>query len=599
MKQSFSTFGTAFLKGILLGGFLLVIGGYSAFRIAYYQRVIPGVYVGSTNLSGMSANEALFLIHQSFNTYTETYSDLKLNHGSSEWLLPLSALKLNIDDASMKQQLLSIGKSGSFWQQLTTQYQLLFRKSLSVPLTITLDRDLLTDFIATTSAGINNPAIPPSVYVDNIYHPETNSFVAVNYGSEGEVVLQQQTLEQILSHLTTFKPPTNIALSTDYQETQATQEELDKALARALKLSQKSLDLSFKDQSTASEQTWKLEGKDLVSFIMVTDKFDLPKIDSYIDSVVESVNRPSQNALFQFNELQNRVVAFKPARPGLEVSRDSLSLEIRQALEALELDAKVPPIQVKVVETEPEVNTGSVNDLGIETLLGKGESTYYHSSASRKHNVELAASKLNGILIPPGEMFSFNEHIGEISLATGFQQAFVIRDGRTLLGDGGGVCQDSTTLFRAVLNAGLPITSWQNHSYRVGYYEQNSKPGFDATVYSPAPDFIFKNDTPSYILIQTNFTDMQLTYELYGTSDGRTATISNYTQWDSAPPPPDLHQDDPTLPMGTVKKVESAVPGLKTKFDYTVTRDNEVIFQKTFLSVFRPWQAVYLHGTKQ
>ena len=122
-----------------------------------------------------------------------------------------------------------------------------------------------------------------------------------------------------------------------------------------------------------------------------------------------------------------------------------------------------------------------------------------------------------------------------MSTATGFKQALIIKEGETILDDGGGVCQDSTTLFRAVLDAGLPITMWRNHSFRVGYYEQNSRPGFDATVFSPLPDFRFINDTPNFILIQTKAANMKLEYDLYGTSDGREAVISNYAQWDASP----------------------------------------------------------------
>lgn len=597
MKHLVSTFGASFLKGIGLGLGVLIVGGYGAFFIAYFNRVFPGVYLSTTNLSGLSINEALFLSHQTLDTYITSYPQVTLIHGNQEWALPTADLDLQVDDELMKKQLLSIGRTGNWGQQLLAQYKLLFLEPTSLPIPLTFDQKVLNDFVATTSALIDNPSIPPSVSVDATYHPETNSFIAVNQGASGEVVLRSQTVEKIVLTLSSLVPP-SIALITEHQSIQATDTQLDTALARAKKLSQADLWLYFTDVSTGQEHTWQLKGKDLVSFLSVTDEFNLDALNGYIDSVAANINRSSQNALFQFDPTINKVTAFKPAIPGLAVQKDALSLAIREALSMLESGRSPGRIPVLATETEPAIDTGSVNDLGIEALLGKGESTYYNSTASRKHNVELAAAKLNGVLIPPGKTFSFNEHLGEVSLATGFQQAFVIRDGRTLLGDGGGVCQDSTTLFRAVLDAGLPITAWQNHSYRVGYYEQNSKPGFDATVYSPSPDFAFINDTPSYILIQTTASDMKLTYELYGTHDGREATISNYTQWDASPPPPDLHQDDPTLPAGVVKQVEKAVPGLKTKFDYTVTRDGETIFQKTFLSVFRPWQAVYLHGTK-
>lgn len=211
----------------------------------------------------------------------------------------------------------------------------------------------------------------------------------------------------------------------------------------------------------------------------------------------------------------------------------------------------------------------------------------------------LAASKFNGVLVKPGETFSFNDVLGDVSAYTGFQQAYVIKEGKTVLGDGGGVCQVSTTLFRAIINAGLPVVERAAHAYRVGYYEQDSPPGFDATVYSPSPDLKFKNDTPGYILIQTSvdLNKLSLVFELYGTNDGRVASVSKPTITNQSPPPPNLYQDDPTLPVGTVKQIDFAAWGATVSFNYTVEKDGQVAYQKTFVSNFRPWQAVYLRGT--
>src|SRR6185369_9618298 len=119
-------------------------------------------------------------------------------------------------------------------------------------------------------------------------------------------------------------------------------------------------------------------------------------------------------------------------------------------------------------------------------------------------------------------------------------------------GDGGGVCQVSTTLFRAALNAGLPIVERHAHAYRVGYYEEDSPPGFDATVYVPSVDLKFKNDTDHYLLIQTVIDpqELRLTFNLYGTKDDRKVTVTTPVVTNFRPAPADLYQDDPTLPKG-------------------------------------------------
>jgi len=167
------------------------------------------------------------------------------------------------------------------------------------------------------------------------------------------------------------------------------------------------------------------------------------------------------------------------------------------------------------------------------------------------------------------------------------------------LGDGGGVCQVSTTLFRAALNAGLPIVERKAHSYRVHYYEEDLGPGFDATVFLPSADLKFVNDTANHILIQTKVDPktFSMKYEIYGTNDGRVATVSAAKIYSQSAPLPTIYQDDPTLPSGTKKQVDWSAWGAKVSFDYKVTRGGEILQDRTFFSTYQPWAAVYLVGT--
>jgi len=308
-----------------------------------------------------------------------------------------------------------------------------------------------------------------------------------------------------------------------------------------------------------------------------------------------------ENALFQFTN--NKVIQFKPSRSGRMVNTKQLKEQFTIRLhDAVQTNTKhiIFPVPVDIIE--PIISTKQTNSFGIKELIGRGYSEFPGSIAGRIHNVALAASRLNGVLIPPGALFSFNDTVGDISAATGYQSAYIIKDGKTVLGDGGGVCQVSTTLFRAALNAGLPIVERSAHSYRVHYYEDDgSKAGLDATVFSPSEDLKFINDTPAYILIQTkiDLANVNLAFEFYGATDGRKAEILNHVVGGISAPPPALYQDDPTLPVGVVKQVDFAAWGAKASFEYRVSRNGQTIFEKTFVSNYRPWQAVYLRGTKQ
>lgn len=341
-----------------------------------------------------------------------------------------------------------------------------------------------------------------------------------------------------------------------------------------------------------------------------TGGINLTSVVSYNSGIIEetvnnmsiSIDIPPQDALFNFEN--GKVTAFKTSKSGRLLNKKQAQDMITAYVYKLAKDnsslSNNITLSLPVENVEPKITTESSNGYGIRELLAEGKSKFAGSINNRVHNVALAASRINGRLIGPGEIFSFNDALGDVSSSTGFQPAYVIKGGRTVLGDGGGVCQVSTTLFRAALNTGLPIIERSPHSYRVSYYEQDSPPGFDATVYSPSYDLKFKNDTPHYVLIQaeTDIQNMTLVFRLFGTKDGRQVEITKPVIYSQTPPPEDLYQDDPTIPIGVVRQVDWKAWGTKVNFDYKVTKNGEVINKQSFFSNFQPWQAVFLRGTK-
>lgn len=313
----------------------------------------------------------------------------------------------------------------------------------------------------------------------------------------------------------------------------------------------------------------------------------------------EAYNKPAKNALFQFKN--DRVTSFRQEEKGLKILTDLFYQDLDQQIQNLKINPKKLSIILNDQIVNPEIILSEANQFGIKELIAEGESNFSYSITNRVHNITVAASRFNGVLIPKGKEFSFNENIGDISALTGYQQAYIIKEGKTVLGDGGGVCQVSTTFFRAALNAGLPITERQAHAYRVNYYENDSKPGLDATTFAPSVDLKFINDTPAYILIQTdvNTENNILIIKLYGKKDERKITLSPIIIYDLTPPLPSVYQEDPTLKKGVTKQVDFAAGGAKSKFDYKVTLADKTIFEKTFFSIYRPWAAVYLVGTKE
>lgn len=331
-----------------------------------------------------------------------------------------------------------------------------------------------------------------------------------------------------------------------------------------------------------------------------TISYNSKAIEDYINYIAATYNREPEDALFKVEV--NRVTAFKIQKNGIEVNAEGAKEELNIALSRLNTADK-EPITIEIGKTivEPEVTLASINDFGIVENIGEGRSDYSGSATGRIHNIKLAASRINGTLIPRGQTFSFNKTVGDISASTGYKSAYIIKGGETILGDGGGVCQVSTTLFRAAIESGLPIVERRQHAYRVKYYENDRKAGFDATVFSPTVDLKFTNDTHAHVLIQTGFVDSKnlLIFTFYGKKDDRQIEISDSTVWDVRPPPEPLYKDDPTLPKGRTKQIDFAAYGAKAKFHYRVVKDGKIAIDRDFYSAFRPWQAVYLVGTAE
>lgn len=578
-----------FLLGALVTGLVSPLVLYGLFWLSYRGRILPNIRVGEVLVSGLTRNQAMELLNQRVETYTQGVWPATFEMDAAVWEVTPPAQVVSYDVAGTVDELFMEGRTGSLFTQFKSQW-FLATNGAEIPMKMSLDPQWINDLTATFSASLHTPSVAPSLEVKG-------KKVVAHAGEAGQEFDIEQFSGQLNQALANLQPLPR-TLPVVEVGVQATPDQLETTRLRAEMLLPRQLEIKLNGEK-ADTEVWRLGGEELLPFLAFDGGFNRAAVERYVKTVAETVNRPAQDAKLEFDSTTSRVVEFAAAKDGLEVDNAETAERLMRALKMLEQTETVEPVALMVTHTKPDITLADVNDLGLKELIGKGESTYFGSIASRVHNVALAASRINGTLVKPGEIFSFNAAIGEVSASTGYQSAYVIRNGRTELGDGGGVCQDSTTVFRAALDAGLPIVERRGHSYRVGYYEQNAKAGLDATVYSPTTDLKFLNDTPAHILVQVkaDSANRHLTVEIYGTSDGRKATVTEPVVWDVTPPPPDVYQDDPTLPAGKLKQVDWKAWGAKSKFSYTVVRNGETIIDKTFLTVYKPWAAVYLRGT--
>ncbi|MBI4158302.1 MAG: VanW family protein [Candidatus Yanofskybacteria bacterium] len=257
-----------------------------------------------------------------------------------------------------------------------------------------------------------------------------------------------------------------------------------------------------------------------------TDKEDIrispEKVQEYLTSIAPLVNIQPVNAKFIL--VNGKAEEFIPAEYGQNLDLETSKKLIVDAI--INGDKKVT-LPVKFIE--PAVTLDKVNELGITTLIGRGESDFGGSPSSRIHNIKVGSAKYNGTILKPNEEFSFNSMLGEIDESNGYQPELVIKKGKLVYEYGGGLCQVSTTLFRSAIMAGLSILERRPHSFPVRYYDPQ---GYDATIYPGVVDLKFKNDTSKHILIQSRIEDTKLIFDIYGPNDGRKVALEGPFQYD-------------------------------------------------------------------
>lgn len=229
-------------------------------------------------------------------------------------------------------------------------------------------------------------------------------------------------------------------------------------------------------------------------------------------------------------------------------------------------------------------------------LLGTATTVFATSAREREHNIARAVALFDEMIVPSNTEFSFNS-VSDFDEEDGFVDGYAIIGGRLETVVAGGLCQVSTTMFRAISNAGLEITHREGHTFIVYFYENIL--GFDATVFKPDVDFRWFNDTsgPVYIIAESNSAEATVTFQIWGYNDGRLVTYEGpYTRnWQE--PGPAIWEYDPSLPPGTVNQLVHGRSGVDVTYIRTVTMPNgSVLHNDTYFTRYQPWEDYYIYG---
>lgn len=362
------------------------------------------------------------------------------------------------------------------------------------------------------------------------------------------------------------------------------------------------------------DETWQVTPERLAAWTRITVDDRRPRarvsldeaaVRAYIQGLVGEIYQEPRDGRLVWVDgwaVTDSSVAGKPRLGNLAVLEESLDgheLDVEKATSRLlgAAFAEKRVLDLPVTVTAPRVPTDDLAALGIREAIGEGASKFTDSPDERVHNIHTSAAYLDGAVVAPGETFSFNEAIGEISLARGYEEGLTILEDSTVPGVGGGVCQVSTTTFRAAFWAGLPIVERNQHSYLVSFYQLDGSPeGFDAAVYQPYVDLKWENTTGRHILVQAYWGEDDLRVVLYGTDPGLDVQRSEPYISNRKPPLPTKIVKVPTMPRGAREQKEWAHEGMDVTLYRTVSRNGKVLFQDSFYSSYKPWGDVYHVG---
>ncbi len=565
---------------LAVGGLVLLMTGfYLVSDVTYAGRIFPGVRVGQTKLGGQTLAEAT----QSAKGLVQSLRRQQIvleTTGFSQSYLPRD-FGLVWAPESIAQAAFQFGRSSNVIGNLAQRLRAMCL-GVIVPVTYQEQLNKSEQVITQLKRKVNRAGIDGDVIIS-----QRQATIKPAIGGR---ILDSAELSSLLERrwqMLDFTPltlPINESPPVFNDElTQITADKINQSLAIPYLLVLRDREIKLPPNNLWE---WVEVVKQRNSLVVHLRPADLAK---YVEDLKIQVDQLVQDANLTIKD--GKVIKFQPDQLGI-------NLQVAKTAEAIQTNLLTEQHRVEVAANyiEPRVKLGELNNLGISELVARGESNFTGSPKNRRHNIKIGAAKFDKVLVAPGTTFSFNKVLGEVNETTGYLPELVIKGDETTPEFGGGLCQVSTTAFRAALNGGYPILARQNHSYRVSYYEPA---GTDATVYQPYPDMQFKNDTADHILIHTYVDGDNLYFDFYGTKAGRRVELDGPRIFNITEPPSPVYVETSTLPEGEEKKIDTAHRGADTiLYRYVYNANGKEVRKDIFKSHYVPWPAKYLVGAK-
>jgi vancomycin resistance protein YoaR len=568
------------LVAVVLLGFLTPV----AFEIAYSRRIYPGVQMWGLDLSGMRPDEAVLALEARFPYSSQPV--ITLRDGERTWSVRPREVGIQFDAAAIAQSAYQLGRNETLSKNLETQARLIWSGAQLGPV-IRMDPNTARLYLESLASSLNVIPRDASLRLDGLNVVVTPAIVGRRLDIDAAIARLAEASRTLAA--------TEIPL--EYKSLQPSIADVSQAKTHLEAIISSPMTVHPDAAMSGLTGPLQISREDLASMTVIrrTDDgvdvmLDKARLMTLLAPIAPKIARPAVDAHFIFDDELRQLQVISPSQPGYDLNTQATVARISQ--QALTDQRQVTLAITRTLATYHDGLTGQ--QLGITELITQGVTYFKGSSATRVKNIATAAAKFHGIIVAPGETFSFDKFLGDVSLDQGYTEALIIFNGRTVKGVGGGVCQVSTTAFRAAYQAGFPIVERWPHAYRVSWYEKGFGPGLDATVFAPEVDFKFVNDSPYHLLIETYVNEKSgtLTFKFYGTKDGRKVKITTPEIKSIVPHGPDKYEEDPTFQPGQKEQVDWAVDGADVTVKRVVERDGKVITDTVFTR-YEPWQAVF------
>lgn len=543
-----------------------------AIRIAYMGRVMPGVVANGVYLGGLSTKDAT----KELETQTTKYQTQPVEVVALGQKQSISADQFGVSYNNPTAVKLAMDTARSGWphQMFIDQFSYLIGQGKPIT-SIQFD----TNKLSSTALDINSKGAK---------EVKNAQFVV----QDGNLTIEQSQRGGRLDYL---RLPEALASHYGNQQTGVFVVPIlnvDPPLNTAILSNQKNIIEPFEKQPLVlsyGAKSWSLDTNTIIGWLTATSNnqpvrknmlpdiysvkkpidtlyYDKKSVNDYISSLSPEINVAPIDAKLTISG--GKATVFKTSQDGRTLDIAKTTDEVMQKLN----NGLNTPTTLSVNLTKAEISDSNIDKLGIKELISEGVSYFPGSPANRIQNIRVGMSKFNGVLIKPGEVFSFNDNLGEVSGAAGYAEGIVILENKEEKQYGGGLCQVSSTAYRAALLAGLPILSRVNHAFAVSYYtEPYGVPGVDATIYLPNPDMQFRNDTGSHILIQTEMIGTTLRFRFYGTKTKSGVIRGPFFisgNSDHTKPSQTVFYRDVLDLAGTVVKTDATTTSYKSSLDF-------------------------------